>query len=213
LNRRFAGITPDLVENVRTGEKMEGWLALSRAAGLLSRGEAGACRRWRPDPIAHFGMCGGIGTWEQLSVEGKCITPQRRRCSDRGGEIRMQIDPAMCMNNKEECRNLEKRSPFSRMSRNEGALAVEPPLRAAHAGLKRYSVVVGQAPQGGVFRSAAILAAPGVPIRSGRPRACPAVPACLARCCRVPTRAPLRSCGHQAAICRDIRMGVAERTT
>ena len=36
LIRRFAGITPELVENVRTGEKFEGWLALSHAAGDLN---------------------------------------------------------------------------------------------------------------------------------------------------------------------------------
>ena len=29
LIRRFAGITPEVIENVRTGEKVEGWLALS----------------------------------------------------------------------------------------------------------------------------------------------------------------------------------------
>ena len=34
--RRFAGITPEVVENVRTGEKMEGWLALSHAPGCLN---------------------------------------------------------------------------------------------------------------------------------------------------------------------------------
>ena len=73
--------------------------------------------------------------------------------------VRTQIDPAMCMNNKEEYRNLERRSPFSRMSRNEDAAAVEPSLRGDHAGLKRHSVVGGHGPQGEVFRSAVILAA------------------------------------------------------
>ena len=155
--RRFAGITPEVVENVRTGEKMEGWLALSRAAGLLSRGEAGACRRWWPDPPAHLGMRGGTGTWERLSFEGKCN--RQRRCSARGGEIRMQIDPAMCMRHKDEFRNLEKRSPLSWASHNGDAPAVEPALRAADAVPKRHSVVGGYGPQGREFRSAAILAA------------------------------------------------------
>ena len=36
LIRRFAGITPELVERVRTGEKVEGWLALSHAPGNLN---------------------------------------------------------------------------------------------------------------------------------------------------------------------------------
>ena len=36
LARRFAGITPELIENVRTREKIEGWLALSHAAGRLN---------------------------------------------------------------------------------------------------------------------------------------------------------------------------------
>ena len=34
--RRFAGITPEVVENVCTGERMEGWLALSNAPGDLN---------------------------------------------------------------------------------------------------------------------------------------------------------------------------------
>ena len=71
----------------------------------------------------------------------------------------MQIDPALCMRHKDEFRNLEKRSPLSWVSHNEDAPAVEPPLRAADAVPKRHSVVGGQGPQGGVFRSAAILAA------------------------------------------------------
>ena len=33
VGRRFAGITPEVVENVRTGEKREGWPALSHAPG------------------------------------------------------------------------------------------------------------------------------------------------------------------------------------
>ena len=33
LIRRFAGITPELVENVRTGEKMEGYDALTHVPG------------------------------------------------------------------------------------------------------------------------------------------------------------------------------------
>ena len=41
LARRFAGITAELVENVRTGQKTEGWLALSHAPG-------GPARRGRP---------------------------------------------------------------------------------------------------------------------------------------------------------------------
>ena len=36
LIRHFAGITPELVENVRTGEEIEGWLALSHAPGDLN---------------------------------------------------------------------------------------------------------------------------------------------------------------------------------
>ena len=36
LIRRFAGITPEVVENVHTGEKMEGWPALSHAPGGLN---------------------------------------------------------------------------------------------------------------------------------------------------------------------------------
>ena len=36
LIRRFAGITPEVVENVRTGEKIEGWPALSHAPGGLN---------------------------------------------------------------------------------------------------------------------------------------------------------------------------------
>jgi len=36
LARRFAGITPEVVENVCTGEKTEGWLALSHAPGDLN---------------------------------------------------------------------------------------------------------------------------------------------------------------------------------
>ena len=34
--RRFAGITPELIENVRTGEKREGWPALSHAPDDLN---------------------------------------------------------------------------------------------------------------------------------------------------------------------------------
>ena len=33
---RFAGMTPEVVENVRRGEKMERWLAVSHAAGRLN---------------------------------------------------------------------------------------------------------------------------------------------------------------------------------
>ena len=33
---RFAGITPEVVENVRAGEKMEGWPALSHAPSGLN---------------------------------------------------------------------------------------------------------------------------------------------------------------------------------
>ena len=36
LIRRFAGITTEVIENVSTGEKTEGWLALSRAPGNLN---------------------------------------------------------------------------------------------------------------------------------------------------------------------------------
>ena len=32
---RFAGITPEVVENVSTGEKVEGWLALTHPPGRL----------------------------------------------------------------------------------------------------------------------------------------------------------------------------------
>ena len=47
--RRFAGITPEVVENVRTVEKIEGWFALShgrddlnaaRLAAIDNRGKA-----------------------------------------------------------------------------------------------------------------------------------------------------------------------------
>ena len=34
--RRFAGITPELVESVRRGDKVEGWLALSHPPGSLN---------------------------------------------------------------------------------------------------------------------------------------------------------------------------------
>ena len=34
--RRFAGITPELVENVRTGERIDEWLAASHAPGGLN---------------------------------------------------------------------------------------------------------------------------------------------------------------------------------
>ena len=47
--RRFAGITPEVIENVRTGEKAEGWLALSHAPG----GGIGA-------KAEHAGVCGSI---------------------------------------------------------------------------------------------------------------------------------------------------------
>ena len=36
IARRFAGITPEVVENVRRGEKVEEWLALSHAPGDLN---------------------------------------------------------------------------------------------------------------------------------------------------------------------------------
>ena len=36
IARRFAGITPELVENVRTGEKIESWNALSHAGDGLN---------------------------------------------------------------------------------------------------------------------------------------------------------------------------------
>ena len=36
LIRRFAGITPEVVENVRRGEKMDGWPALLYAPGGLN---------------------------------------------------------------------------------------------------------------------------------------------------------------------------------
>ena len=36
LIRRFAGITPEVVENVHTGERMEGWLPLSHAPSDLN---------------------------------------------------------------------------------------------------------------------------------------------------------------------------------
>ena len=36
LIRRFAGITPEVIENVRTGEKTKAWTALSHAPGGLN---------------------------------------------------------------------------------------------------------------------------------------------------------------------------------
>ena len=69
LVRRFAGITPEVVENVRTGEKIEGWLAWSHtllASIIGAKPEHAGVGA--PDLIAHFGMCGGAGTWERLSI-------------------------------------------------------------------------------------------------------------------------------------------------
>jgi len=36
IARRFAGITREVIENVRAGEKMEGWLALSHGRDDLN---------------------------------------------------------------------------------------------------------------------------------------------------------------------------------
>ena len=83
--RRFAEMTPEVIENVRTGERIDGWPDLSHAAGLLNRGGAGACRRRRPDPIAHLGRRGGRG---RLSARGKRNTPQKRRGCARADEKR-----------------------------------------------------------------------------------------------------------------------------
>jgi len=54
LARRFAGITPELVENVHTGEKIEGWLALSHAGGGLNAA--------RMDTIGNRGKAEGDGS-------------------------------------------------------------------------------------------------------------------------------------------------------
>ena len=46
IARRFAGITPEVVENVRTGERVEGWLALSHTLPAT-----GTRRGWSPPVI------------------------------------------------------------------------------------------------------------------------------------------------------------------
>ena len=96
LIRRFAGITPEVVENVRTGEKMEGWLDLSHAllASLIGA---------KPE---HAGVGGPIALPTSAGAAvgdgyrpGGSVIPHRR-----GGVlllakngVRTQIDPAMCM--------------------------------------------------------------------------------------------------------------------
>ena len=54
LIRRFAGITPEVVESVHTGEKVEGWLALAHAPGNLNAARSVA--------IDDRGKAGGDGS-------------------------------------------------------------------------------------------------------------------------------------------------------
>ena len=95
--RYFAGITPELVENVRTGAKIEGWLAWSHT---LRASRIGA----RPE---HAGV-GGPTPWHTSAVAavgdgyrpGGSVIPHRSGGVVPGptrNGVRTQIDPAMCM--------------------------------------------------------------------------------------------------------------------
>ena len=98
--RRFAGITPELVENVRTGEKMEGWLAWSRTL-LASRMGAKPEHAGVGGPIPLNTSAGGavLEPGDGYRSSGS-VMPHRRGGvlpePARNG-VRMQIDPAMCM--------------------------------------------------------------------------------------------------------------------
>ena len=101
--RRFAGITPEVVENVRTGEKIEGWLAWSHTL-LASR--IGA----KPE---HAGVGAPIplhtSAWAAVLEPGNGYRSEGNLILHSSGNVlpgparngvRTQIDPAMCMNNK-----------------------------------------------------------------------------------------------------------------
>ena len=49
--RRFAGITPELVENVRTGARVEGWSASFYAAGGGIGAKPEHAGVWGPTPL------------------------------------------------------------------------------------------------------------------------------------------------------------------